>query len=149
MVIALKCIAMQKEKHIIKAAESHQEDFGTLLPSQYSQGTEINTYTEGERSLMAAVLIDALRIYEKYTRRQKTRLKRFREVNEWFSEGESDWPFSFLNICKVLGLDPDTVHDTLKKMSAVNAEALFWRKRVRISGQKKAIKGTTREITLL
>jgi len=138
---------MQKERHNITSIEHSQEDFGTILASQYFQGQDINPYTEGERSLMAAVLIDALRIYEKYTKRQRTRLKRFREVDAWFSEGESDWPYSFLNICKVLGLNPDTIQDTLKKISAGDAETLFWRKRVKISGQKQVIKGDTQEMT--
>ncbi len=127
---------MQKDKHqpVPAAGESQSDDFGPLLPSQYFSDPEFTGHTEAERSLMAAVLIDALRIYEKYVRTHRTRLKRFREVEEWFSENDSDWPYSFINICSELRLKPQTIRDVLMKVRAGETDPLFWRKRLKISG---------------
>ncbi len=125
---------MQKVKNDIITAEG-PPDGGDLLPSQYfSSEGKLSSHMEAERSLMAAVLIDALRIYEKGVRRRKTRLKRFREVEEWFKDNDSEWPYSFLNICVELSLNPETIRNVLKRVMAEETKPIFWRKRVKIGG---------------
>jgi hypothetical protein len=32
-----------------------------------------------------------------------------REVDAWFASDDRQWPFSFRNVCRALGLDPDDV----------------------------------------
>lgn len=126
---------MQKDKHgTTTHSEEHKDDFGPLLPSQYFSDSDVSAHTEAERSLMAAVLIDALRIYEKYVRMNRTRLKKFREVEEWFADGDTEWPFSFLNICSELELNSRTIRDVLAKVRSGDMKPLFWRKRLKISG---------------
>ena len=69
----------------------------------------------GEYALVRATLEDAIATYQKYifgTGRRAMRL--FNEVEEWFFTDDWLWPFSFLNICAILELDPDSVRRGLK-----------------------------------
>jgi hypothetical protein len=64
---------------------------------------------------MRAVLEDAvqcLRVGLNTTNRRHQRLAR--EAERWFESQEAAWPFSFLNICTVLGLDPHYVRGGLR-----------------------------------
>lgn len=124
---------MQKIKNDIITTEGSQ-DGGDLLPSQFFSGGDLGSNMEAERSLMAAVLIDALRIFEKGVRSHRTRLKRFREVEEWFMEDDTEWPYSFQNICSELGLNPETIRDVLQKVRSEEMKPIFWRKRLKIGG---------------
>ena len=65
---------------------------------------------EGEEGLMLAVLTDAIEYFQKYVLAKDQRGKKlFQEAEEWFLEKESDWFFSFENICEVLRLHPDYI----------------------------------------
>jgi hypothetical protein len=65
---------------------------------------------EGEEGLMLAVLTDAIEYFQRYVLAKDERGKKlFQEAEEWFLEEESDWFFSFQNICEVLGLHPDYI----------------------------------------
>ena len=56
---------------------------------------------------MLAVLQDAVECFQKYVRAQDGKGKtRFREVEDWIMEEDSNEVFSFENICEVLGIDP-------------------------------------------
>jgi len=69
---------------------------------------------EGEVGLMLAVLGDALEYYQKYAMAKDARGKRlFGEAEEWIFETNSEWLFSFENICEVLHLDPDFIRKSL------------------------------------
>lgn len=62
---------------------------------------------EPEKRLMFAVLDDAVRSYQTYVLAQASANKRlFRDAEKWIWDNDWDWPFSFCNICDVLGLDP-------------------------------------------
>ncbi|MEW6296715.1 MAG: hypothetical protein AB1671_03115 [Thermodesulfobacteriota bacterium] len=87
-----------------------------ILPEQFHD-TPTNVY-EGrpEVTLMRAVLEDAINCFRNqfYTKgRRQQRLAR--EAEEWFFSDESRWPFSFLHICSVLGLDPQYIRMGLKR----------------------------------
>jgi hypothetical protein len=65
---------------------------------------------EGEEGLMLAVLTDAIEYFQRYVLAKDERGKKlFQEAEEWFLEEESDWFFSFQNICEVLRLHPDYI----------------------------------------
>lgn len=71
---------------------------------------------EGERGLMAAVLIDALGIfYKTQTARDHRRILEFREVYTWIYGVYGDSPFSFENVCGALGIDANALRDNLKR----------------------------------
>jgi hypothetical protein len=60
-----------------------------------------------ERRLMAAVLNDATEAYLDPPGPRRRSLRR--ELDEWFASDATDWPFSFVNVCHSLALDPDAV----------------------------------------
>ena len=56
---------------------------------------------------MLAVLDDAARTYWGVEDAPELRRRRVRrEVGEWFASDATDWPSSFVNVCRALGLDP-------------------------------------------
>lgn len=85
-----------------------------LLPAQYFATFRRKTYLEPERRLMLAVLEDAVCCFQKYMFARDTRGKaRFRDAENWILEEQSDWSFSFNNICEVTGCDPDYLRQGL------------------------------------
>jgi hypothetical protein len=66
---------------------------------------------DGERRLMLAVLIDAIRAFTLY-RPVTPELRAYRSwlrERAWFQADDRTQPFSFVNICDSLGLNPDYV----------------------------------------
>ena len=71
---------------------------------------------EGEEALMLAVLENAIEYFQKYAVAQSQREKRlFKEAEEWILEKNSDWFFSFENICETLELYPDYIRKGLMR----------------------------------
>jgi hypothetical protein len=55
---------------------------------------------------MFAVLSDAIECFQKYlTAESRTSRKLFKEAEAWIDSKESNWPYSFEQICDVLNLD--------------------------------------------
>jgi hypothetical protein len=85
-----------------------------ILPSQFAGHRGAQAH--GERHLMMAILEDAINCYRDYmlaTRESDRRL--FREAEEWIMAEDQGAPFSFKEICLVLGIDPEYVRDGLKR----------------------------------
>jgi hypothetical protein len=69
---------------------------------------------EGEEGLMLAVLEDAIECFQKYVVARSQRERRlFQEAEEWILDKDSDWFFSFENICETLELYPDYIRQGL------------------------------------
>lgn len=69
---------------------------------------------EGEEELMLAILEDALNCFQKHVHARDARGKAlFRDAEDWILEENSDWVFSFENICEILGLSPKYVRQGL------------------------------------
>ena len=69
---------------------------------------------EGEEGLMLAVLADAVEDFQKYVLAEDEKGKKlFQEEEEWILEKNSDWLFSFENICEALRLDPNYIRQGL------------------------------------
>lgn len=78
---------------------------------------EIEPSREPENRLMLAVLEEALVTYQRgLDSPVAERRKRFCEVDRWVSDRESDWPFSFENICATLRIDPDYIRAGLRQL---------------------------------
>jgi hypothetical protein len=61
----------------------------------------------GETALMRAVLADAFLCFTKQFASNRPRTRRLaREAEEWFFSEDEYWPFSFINICAALRIDP-------------------------------------------
>ncbi len=63
-----------------------------------------------------AVLQDAVECYQKYAlaRDPKGRML-FEDAEEWIDMCEREWPFSYENICEILGLHPEYIRRGLSK----------------------------------
>lgn len=96
-----------------KVASLFQPDI--LLPAQYLDTFRRKANLEPERELMLAVLEDAIWCFQKYIffARDSKRRGLFCDAQEWIFEENSDWPFSFENICELLGFSPQYVRQGL------------------------------------
>lgn len=71
---------------------------------------------DGERSLMLAVLRDAVECYQKYALARDPRGRfEFEEARRWIDSPDRDWPYSFENICDVLDIDPLYLREGLER----------------------------------
>jgi hypothetical protein len=69
---------------------------------------------EAEEKLMLAVLESATEYFQKYLFAEDERGKKlFQEAEEWILDKDSDWLYSFENICEVLKLHPDYMRQWL------------------------------------
>ena len=77
-----------------------------LAIHQYSecQGT---SGRQPEKSLMSAVLLDAVECFQKYLLLHDEYSNRlFKEAENWILDNDREWLFSFINICDALAIDP-------------------------------------------
>ncbi len=98
----------------------------SLLPDQYFSGEARMPGLDGERRLMLAVLEDAVIVYQRYAlSRDPEKRQECNEAREWIGSHDTTWPFSFDNICNVLGIDPEYIraglraHDVRSRKSAL------------------------------
>ncbi len=77
----------------------------------------IDTASCPQNRLMLAILEEALVTFQRGIESKKAEQRRqFYEVDHWVASHDTDWPFSFENICSCLMLDPDYVRSGLHKM---------------------------------
>lgn len=70
---------------------------------------------EEEEKLMLAVLAIAIEDFQRNVlARNEVERKLFQEAEEWILEKNSDWLFSFENICDALELNPDYIRRGLR-----------------------------------
>jgi len=77
-----------------------------ILASQqyYDHGT---SGRQPERSLMFAVLLDAVECFQEYLfLHDKYSNRLFKEAENWILDNDREWLFSFINICQTLAIDP-------------------------------------------
>jgi hypothetical protein len=95
-----------------------------------------NGIHEGEERLMLAVLQDAVECFQKHAMAEYLWEKKlFQEAEDWILERNSDWLFSFENICQALRLNPDYIRRGL----------LVWKEARRKSHSAKANGGANRQ----
>lgn len=102
-----------------------------VLPEQFYSSSDSAYQAKAcrEVALMRAVLEDALDCFHKQFlsgRQQDQRLGR--EAHEWLFAEETHWLFSFVNICTVLGLDPQSIRLELRRWCQ-SPPTQRWRKR--------------------
>lgn len=99
-------------------AESHGElwTVAAVLPEQFHNSAPSLYHGRPEAALMHAVLEDAVNCVRFGLRATDPRKQRLaREAEEWFLSDDSEWPFSFLNVCAVLGLEPQYIRRGLQR----------------------------------
>lgn len=79
-----------------------------VLPAQFYNPPGSVYKTRGEIALMYAVLDDAINCFQKqFAMRGRLAQRLAREAEEWLFSNDRSWPFSFVNICEALGVDPE------------------------------------------
>jgi hypothetical protein len=67
--------------------------------------------------LMLAVLEEALVTFQRGLNSPKAEQRRqFHEVDRWVTSADTDWPFSFENVCACLKIDPDYIRKGLRNL---------------------------------
>ena len=67
--------------------------------------------------LMLAVLEEALVTFQRGLASPRAEQRRhFYEVDRWVASRDTEWPFSFENICGCLRIDPDYIRSGLRRM---------------------------------
>jgi hypothetical protein len=96
----------------------------TLLPEQYLETFRRKLHLEPEKKLMLAVLEDAIACFQKYVfaRDGKGRML-FQEAEDWILDTNSDWLFSFGNVCETLGFSPEYLRQGLAQWKAAKLES--------------------------
>jgi hypothetical protein len=98
------------EPHLFEHSDTAYEDlaFAAVLPEQFYHTVMPSTQQSGHLALRWAVLADALNCLIKASKRKdgKREQRLAKETAEWVFTDEFDWPFSFVNICTALRIDP-------------------------------------------
>ena len=86
-----------------------------VLPCQFFSPPR--HHYKGEMALMFAVLEDAVRCFTKQFIEKRLRTQRLaEEAEEWVFTDDERWPFSFVNICAALGIDPQYLRQQLAQL---------------------------------
>jgi hypothetical protein len=81
-----------------------------ILPEQFCATSSRSYKMRGEIALMCAVLEEAIESFRRYSVVPGRRPQRLaREAEEWILSTHPQWPFSYVNICAALGLNPEYV----------------------------------------
>jgi hypothetical protein len=96
----------EAERRLIGEFDMTSSDPSGLLPAQTSVGVRWDADTSGPLALMLAMLADAVQCIEQGRRRRGFRAQRLAaDAEAWMRSNRRDWPFSFLNVCEMLGFD--------------------------------------------
>lgn len=86
------------------------------LPKRGHPSSLAQTGINGDIALRRAILYDAVCCFQQQfvaTSHQPHRLAK--EAEQWLFSDDTQWPFSCVNICTVLGLDPAYLRRQLKR----------------------------------
>jgi hypothetical protein len=87
-----------------------------VLPEQFHDALDSASKTRGEIALLHAILEDAVRCFQHRSVVDSQHIQRLaREAEEWLFSDDASWPFSFVNVCAALGLDPEYVRWGLQR----------------------------------
>jgi len=104
----------EAERTLIGEFDMTSSDESGLLPAQMSVGVRWDADTSGPLALMLAMLADAVQCIEQGRRRRGFRAQRLAaDAEAWVRSNRRDWPFSFLNVCEMLGFDAHALRTRL------------------------------------
>jgi hypothetical protein len=96
----------------------------TLMPEQYLETFRRKLHLEPEKKLLLAVLEDAIACFQKYLFAKDGKGKvLFLEAEEWILDQDTDWLFSFANVCEMLGFEPTYLRDGLIRWKTQKLES--------------------------
>jgi len=98
--------------------------FSPLIESSPAVAERIQK--QPECRLLWAVLEEAVNTYMKNATATGRRGKRlFREAEEWLMQDDPTWLFSFVNICHILGFNPDYLRLGLRRWREARLTPVF------------------------
>ena len=101
----------------------------TVLPDQYFGALRQRAQLDPERRLMMAVLEDAVNVFMKQVFATDPKARQlFVDAEEWITEDDPSWFFSFTNVCDTLDLDAEYIRNGL----------LRWKERVVAAARQRA-----------
>ncbi len=78
-----------------------------IAPEQFLEVFSRSRSLEPEQELMLAILADAIECVLKYLNEPiPARAKLFGEAHDWLFDQDEREPFSFINVCEILAIDP-------------------------------------------
>lgn len=85
-----------------------------LVPAQYFDNVRRKATSEPEKKLMLMILEEAVDCFQKYVFVRDAREKTlFAAAEQWLTEENDNWIFSFENVCDALGFNPSYVRQGL------------------------------------
>lgn len=85
-----------------------------LLPAQFFSDHLLVGKASGEMALRWAVFADGLKQYWKLAADPSAHTSpEFQEEEGWMLANDTEWPFSFTNLCETFGLNPQSVRNVL------------------------------------
>jgi hypothetical protein len=117
-------LATMISNHSHQSRRSTDEKIGalfqpdTLLVEQYLKNFRRKISLEPEKTLMLAVLEDAINCFRDNVAEDSEKKKRlFEAAEKWIlTDDDGDWVFSFQNTCEFLGFSPEYVRQGLMRM---------------------------------
>ena len=86
-----------------------------ILPSQFFASVRKRVPQEAEYRLAVAVLEDAIDCYKKHLKARDPKARQlFKDAEVWVASDDRGWPFSFVNICELLNINPAYVRRGLE-----------------------------------
>jgi hypothetical protein len=130
----------------------HERVFATAYDVSL-ENFQRKSYLEPEEKLMLAVLEDAIACFQKYAfARDRNGKVLFQEAEYWVQDSNSHWPFSFANVCEILGLAPDYLRQGLGQWKGAMLESRAKAKIYQLAprnGKRKRSRARDRVRTLL
>jgi hypothetical protein len=84
------------------------------LPSQFHDVWHHSRAIAPERALALAVVEQAVIDLEKHRFAKRRRQQRlYMEAYNWVTSGDRSWPYSFVNLCEVLDINPNVLRTRL------------------------------------
>lgn len=87
-----------------------------MLPSQFRSRQRGRGPQEAEYNLVVALLEDAIHCFKKYRfAKAASAREQYEEARDWFESTDRTWPFSYENVCMILGIDPEYLREGLRR----------------------------------
>jgi hypothetical protein len=104
-------------------------DTDTLSLRHYFDSWRGDGYLQPEKRLMFAVLQDAVDCFQnhKFEHRSKA-ASQFLDTEGWIFRDDHEWPYSFVNICEAVGMDPDCLRKGLLRWK----ERALWNEQLQV-----------------
>jgi hypothetical protein len=100
-----------------------------LIDAQFQASHRRRFHLDPEKVLMLAVLQDAVVCFQEYVAATcKRKQVLYREAEDWISNSDRSYLFSFENVCETLGFDANYMRDGLVR----------WKRATRSSGSEKS-----------